>query len=121
MSNHAEVVWHKKLNGLSPQANYTDRDLRLSAKLVPTFADRGCHVVSVISIRPYITIKCKSPVLSINYRQGTRNQLLMSHRKRDSTYFNYCSGQVMLGGFLVATTWCVLGLWMEEGPPSYLC
>jgi hypothetical protein len=34
----------KNLRGLSPQANYTDR--RLSAKLVPTFADRGCHVVS---------------------------------------------------------------------------
>jgi hypothetical protein len=25
----------------------TKMDLRLSAKLVPTFADRGCHVVSV--------------------------------------------------------------------------
>jgi hypothetical protein len=37
-----------KLHGLSPQANYTDRlsDRRLSAKLVPTLADRGCHVVS---------------------------------------------------------------------------
>jgi hypothetical protein len=34
-----------KLRGLSPRANYTDR--RLSAKLVPTFADRWCHVVSV--------------------------------------------------------------------------
>jgi hypothetical protein len=36
-----------KLHGLSPQANYTDRlsDRRLSAKLVPTLADRGCHVV----------------------------------------------------------------------------
>jgi hypothetical protein len=32
----------------SPQANYTDRssDRRLSAKLVPTFADGGCCVVS---------------------------------------------------------------------------
>jgi hypothetical protein len=37
-----------KLHGLSPQANYTDRlsDRRLSAKLVPTSADRGCRVVS---------------------------------------------------------------------------
>jgi hypothetical protein len=37
-----------KLCGLSPQANYTDllSDRRLSAKLVPTLADRGCHVVS---------------------------------------------------------------------------
>jgi hypothetical protein len=37
-----------KLHGLSLQANYTDRlsDRRLSAKLVPTLADRGCRVVS---------------------------------------------------------------------------
>jgi hypothetical protein len=27
-------------------------DHRLSLKLVPTFADRGCHVVSVTSLRP---------------------------------------------------------------------
>jgi hypothetical protein len=39
---------YKKLRGLSPQANYTDllSDCRLSAKLVPTLADRGCRVVS---------------------------------------------------------------------------
>jgi hypothetical protein len=38
-----------KLHGLSPRANYTDclTDRRLSAKLVSTFADRGCHVGSV--------------------------------------------------------------------------
>jgi CBS-domain-containing membrane protein len=34
-----------KLHGLSPIANYTVR--RLLAKLVPAFADTGCHVVSV--------------------------------------------------------------------------
>jgi hypothetical protein len=33
-----------KHRGLSPTANYTDR---LLAKLVPTFADRGCRMVSV--------------------------------------------------------------------------
>jgi hypothetical protein len=33
-----------KLRGFSPQANYIDR--RLSAKLVPTLADRGSRVVS---------------------------------------------------------------------------
>jgi hypothetical protein len=39
-----------KLCGLSPQAIYTDRlsDRRMSAKLVPTLADRGCRVVSAI-------------------------------------------------------------------------
>jgi hypothetical protein len=36
-----------KLRGLSTKANYTDRaNRRLSAKLVPTFVDRGCGVVS---------------------------------------------------------------------------
>jgi hypothetical protein len=38
----------KKLRGLSPRANYTDR---ATAKFVPTFADGGCHVVSVTN--PY--------------------------------------------------------------------
>jgi hypothetical protein len=40
-----------ELRGFSPLANYTDRssDRRRSAKLVPTLADRGCHVVSVTS------------------------------------------------------------------------
>jgi hypothetical protein len=42
------VMTKTKLYGLSPQANYTDRlsDRRLSAKLMPTLADRGCRVVS---------------------------------------------------------------------------
>jgi hypothetical protein len=38
-----------KLNSVafSPHASYTDRaTAALSAKLVPTFADRGCHAVS---------------------------------------------------------------------------
>jgi hypothetical protein len=45
------VSWLKetktKLHGLSPPANHTDSDCHLSAKLVPTFADRGCHGVRV--------------------------------------------------------------------------
>jgi hypothetical protein len=44
----------KKLNSVafSPQAKYTDRpiDRRLSAKLVPTFADIGCRVVSATDL-----------------------------------------------------------------------
>jgi hypothetical protein len=32
---------------------YRPSKRRLSAKLVQTFADRGCHVVSVTSLRPY--------------------------------------------------------------------
>jgi hypothetical protein len=41
-----------KLRGLSPRANYIYRaTAALSAKLVQTFADRGCHVV--IATDPY--------------------------------------------------------------------
>jgi hypothetical protein len=35
-----------KLRGLSPQANYTDRATAAVDEVVPTFADRGCYVVS---------------------------------------------------------------------------
>jgi hypothetical protein len=47
-----------KLHGLSPHANYTDRlsDCRLSAKLVPTLADRGCRMVSA-KIPPQSTLQ----------------------------------------------------------------
>jgi hypothetical protein len=31
-------------------------DCHLSAKLVPTFADRGCHVVRVIDLYSHISI-----------------------------------------------------------------
>jgi hypothetical protein len=45
------INWEKNttnsLRGLSSRAKYTDSDRHLSAKLVPTFEDRGCHVVSV--------------------------------------------------------------------------
>jgi hypothetical protein len=45
---YAANIHKKELRGFSPQANYTERtsDRLLSAKLVPTFADRGCRVVS---------------------------------------------------------------------------
>jgi hypothetical protein len=36
----------KKLRGLSPQANYTDRATAAVGEVVPTFAGRGCYVVS---------------------------------------------------------------------------
>jgi hypothetical protein len=36
----------KKLCGLSPQANYTDRVTAAVGEVVPTFAGRGCYVVS---------------------------------------------------------------------------
>jgi hypothetical protein len=47
-AQHLWSVYKKKLRGFSPPANYTDQpsDRRLSAKLVPTLADRGCRVVN---------------------------------------------------------------------------
>jgi hypothetical protein len=35
-----------KLHGLSPQANYTYRETAAVGEVVPTFAGRGCYVVS---------------------------------------------------------------------------
>jgi hypothetical protein len=63
--NHREGNWRSfskkqankqnKLHGLSSRTNYTERsDRLLSAKLVPTFADRGCRVVSATD--PYCRI-----------------------------------------------------------------
>jgi hypothetical protein len=46
--NKTRTPWPESASEL-----YGPRDRRLSAKLVPTFADRGCHVVSVPSLRPY--------------------------------------------------------------------
>jgi hypothetical protein len=41
-------AWNQdRLADWSSVVNYRPSDRRLSAKLVPTFADRGCHVVSV--------------------------------------------------------------------------
>jgi hypothetical protein len=35
-----------KLRGLSPQVNYTDRATAAVGEVVPTFAGRGCYLVS---------------------------------------------------------------------------
>jgi hypothetical protein len=40
------VIYEKKLRGLSPQANYTDRATAAVGEVMPTFAGRGCYVVS---------------------------------------------------------------------------
>jgi hypothetical protein len=39
-------LFQQQLRGLSPRANYTEQTAASSAKIVPTFADRGCHVIS---------------------------------------------------------------------------
>jgi hypothetical protein len=48
--------WPESVNKL-----YQPGDHRLSAKLVPTFADRGCHVVSMTD--PYSRILSRSELL----------------------------------------------------------
>jgi hypothetical protein len=46
-TRHALLKLKTKIPSLSSRANYTDRATApLSAKLVPTFADRGCRLVS---------------------------------------------------------------------------
>jgi hypothetical protein len=48
MKEMVGVKLKKELRGLSPRAKYADRATwGLSAKLVPTFVDKGCQVVSV--------------------------------------------------------------------------
>jgi hypothetical protein len=44
---HLEFMQKKKLRGLQSASElYRPSDRRMSAKLVPTLADRGCRVVS---------------------------------------------------------------------------
>jgi hypothetical protein len=45
MSKTKQTPWSESASEL-----YRPSDLRLSAKLVPTFADRGCHVISVTDL-----------------------------------------------------------------------
>jgi hypothetical protein len=82
----------KKLtHGLSPHANYTDRvsDRRLSAKLVPTLADRGCCVVSA-TIPPVVNFRFsrleplfprKSSSIIITRLSGPRSSPTTSQKK----------------------------------------
>jgi hypothetical protein len=42
----AKLKTKTKLRGLSPQANYSDRATVAVGEVVPTFAGRGCYVVS---------------------------------------------------------------------------
>jgi hypothetical protein len=44
--SHRQTVLKKKLRGLSPQANYTDRATAAVGEVVLTFVGRGCYVVS---------------------------------------------------------------------------
>jgi hypothetical protein len=46
----AQKELKNKLRGFSPQSKlYRQSDRRLSAKLIPTLADRGCRVISAMN------------------------------------------------------------------------
>jgi hypothetical protein len=64
-----------KLHGLSPQANYTDRlsNRRLSAKLVPTLADRECRVVSATIFLRNLGLFCIYNIFFHNKKIFLRN------------------------------------------------
>jgi hypothetical protein len=58
ISEGKETPWPESANELYRLSNY-----RLSAKLVPTFADRGCNVVSVASLWQYSWLSRPEPLL----------------------------------------------------------
>jgi hypothetical protein len=73
---------------LSPRANYIYRpsDRRLSAKLVQTFADRGCHVVSVTDpIRQYFRFSRPEPLLFLPSSSSVVLTSLSGPRSRPAT------------------------------------
>jgi hypothetical protein len=58
MTEGKKTLWLESVSELYPSSN-----CRLSTKLVPTFADGGCHVVSVTSLRPYYRLSRPEPLL----------------------------------------------------------
>jgi hypothetical protein len=55
---HLKKLWSEYANKL-----YRLSDRRLLAKWLPTFADKGCHVVSVTSLWPYSWFSRQKPLL----------------------------------------------------------
>jgi hypothetical protein len=70
---------------------YRPSDRRLSAKLVPTFADRGCHVVSVMySLRPYSQFLDRSNTLAIIHQgRNTQNYITLKFYLSLNHYTEY--------------------------------
>jgi hypothetical protein len=62
---------------------YRPSDLRLSAILVPTFTDRGCHVVSVTDpLRPYSRLSRPEPLPFISSSSSVVLTMLNGPRSR---------------------------------------
>jgi hypothetical protein len=62
-SNHSNVFTFKSPWSLVRNRTIPTSDRRLSAKLVPTFADRGCRVVSATDPRPLFRFSWPEPLL----------------------------------------------------------
>jgi hypothetical protein len=60
---------------------YRPSDSRLSAKLVPTFADRGCHMVSVTD--PYSRLSRPGNPQFSDRKQKSGHELQMRARQTD--------------------------------------
>jgi hypothetical protein len=97
-SNSQKTLWPESVSEL-----YWPSDHRLSAKLLPTFADRGCHVVSmtdpygcILSFLDQSTNKLLSLSLTLKLKhtkQDTKNQensYLMSQATEIQVWFSLC-------------------------------
>jgi hypothetical protein len=66
---------------------YRQSDRRLSAKLVPTFEDRRCHVVSVTDLlRRYTRLSRPKPLLFLSSNSSIVLTRLSGPRSRPTTY-----------------------------------
>jgi hypothetical protein len=81
LSNGKKTQWTKSASKL-----YRPTDRRLLAKLVPTFADRRSHVVSVTDpIRPYSRISRQEPLLFLPSSSSIVLTTLSGPRSRPTT------------------------------------
>jgi hypothetical protein len=69
----------------SATKSYRPSHCRLSAKLVPTFADIRCHVVSVTSLRPYSWFSRPDPLLFLPSSSSVALKRLSGPRSRPTT------------------------------------
>jgi hypothetical protein len=104
------TLWPESASGL-----YWQRDRHLSAKLVPTFVDRGCHVVSVTDpysrILAFLDQKSYNDVviistavlikhIKVRFRvswPSTRNRMQTTNFKNILKYISYCQPFIMTG------------------------
>jgi hypothetical protein len=82
------LTWWKKLHGLSPRANSPTEQPPLVCEVMPTFADRGCHVISVTD--PYgriLGFLDRSRATFLSSSSSVVLTRLSGPRSRPTTYF----------------------------------